>query len=560
MTELFIYPKKGDRWTFPLGQKKVSIGRSPTNDIVLPDQFTSSCHAIISATAAGYTLEDQASKNGTFLNGPRIAGGVVLARGDKIHIGETDIIFDRELGEIIDVKIIDGTTFTHSSNTIINVKDILRKPPTAVFLKPAPGGLDIAKLQQDQKFAAALSEVSQALIYHMKLPPLLDHIMDLITQYIPMDRGVLMLKEGRGGQLVHKVVRVHDSPLRNLSILVSKSIIRTALDKNSAVLISDIQSDEQLRGQVSVIQAQIHSAMCVPLWSNEEIIGLIYCDRAALLGQFTEEDLKLLTLLANLAANKIENARLTEKALEKARLDQEMQTAANIQRNFLPKNDPVFEPYDISGSMRACHQVGGDYYDFIPVSPTRLGVVIADVSGKGVSAALLMASLRASLHAEIPDTKDLAPLTAKLNDFVHLSSDSHSFISFFFGILDRKTGEVVYVNAGHNPPLVVNPAGGARSLDSTGFCLGMFPSVSFETRTTRLEPGEILCLFTDGIVEHPNGEKEQFGDDRLAGKIRESAGLPAREIVDRIYDEVISFAGCDESGDDMTLVVVKRKS
>jgi serine phosphatase RsbU (regulator of sigma subunit) len=558
MTDLFIYPKKGEPWKCPLGQKKISIGRSPTNDIVLPDQFTSGCHATISATDAGYVLEDQASKNGTFLNGPRVTGGTVLTRGDKIHIGETDIIFDREYEP--DVRIIDGTTFTHSSNTIINVKDILKKPPTAVFLKPLPGDLDMAKLQQDQKFAAALSEVSQALIYHMKLPPLLDHIMDLITQYIPMDRGVLMLKEGRGGQLVHKVVRIHDSPLRNLSILVSKSIIRTALDKNAAVLISDIQSDEALRGQVSVIQAQIHSAMCVPLWSNEEIIGLIYCDRAALLGQFTEEDLKLLTLLANLAANKIENARLIEKALEKERLELEMKTAEQIQRNFLPKNDPIFEPYDISGSMRACHQVGGDYYDFIPVDPARLGVVIADVSGMGVSAALLMASLRASLHAEIPVTKDLAPLAAKLNDFVHLSSDSHSFISFFFGILDRKTGEVVYVNAGHNPPLVVNPAGGARTLDSTGFCLGMFPSVSFETRTVRLDPGEILCLFTDGIVEHQNAEKAEFGDDRLAGKIRESAGLPAREIIDRIYDEVISFAGCDEAGDDMTLVVVKRKS
>ncbi len=402
--------------------------------------------------------------------------------------------------------------------------------------------------------------MSQALIYHMKLPPLLDHIMDLITQYIPMDRGVLMLRDGRGGELVHKVVRIHDGPLRNASILVSKSIIRTALDKNSAVLISDIQSDEQLRGQVSVIQGQIHSAMCVPLLSNDEIIGLIYCDRAALIGQFTEEDLKLLTLLANLAANKIENARLIEVAIQEEQHIRELETAAQIQKNFLPKNDPVFDPYDISGSMRACRHVGGDYYDFIPVGPARLGLVIADVSGMGVSAALLMASVRASLHAEIPVTKDLAVLAAKLNDFVHMSSDTHSFISFFFGILDRQAGEVVYVNAGHNPPLIVNPAAGARYLESTGFCLGMFPSVSYEIRTTRLEPGEILCIFTDGIVEHANGEKEQFGEDRLAAKIRASAGLPAREIIDGIYDEVISFAGCDESSDDMTLVVVRRMS
>jgi sigma-B regulation protein RsbU (phosphoserine phosphatase) len=559
MPDLFIYPKKGDGSTFPLGRKQVRIGRTSTNDIVLPDQFTSSCHAIISATESGYAIEDQGSKNGTFLNGRRITGGAVLTKGDRIHIGETDIVFDREFQS--NFEIVDGTTFTHSSNTIINVKDILKKPPTAVFLKPAAGGLDMDKLQQDQRFMAVLSEVSQALIYHMNLPALLDHIMDLITHHIPMDRGVLMLREGRSEQLVHKVVRVHDSPLRNLNILVSKSIIRTALDKNAAVLISDIQSDEQLRGQVSVIQTQIHSAMCVPLWNNQDIIGLIYCDRASLLGQFTEEDLKLLTLLANLAALKIENARLEEDRLEKVKIEQELKTAIDIQKNFLPRNDPIFEPYDISGSMRACRHVGGDYYDFIPIDPSRLGVVIADVSGMGVSAALLMASVRASLHAEIPVTKDLAALTARLNDFVHRSSDSHSFISFFFGLLDRKTGEVVYVNAGHNPPIVVDPAGGSvRSLDSTGFCLGMFPAVSFETKTFGLAPGEILCLYTDGIVEHRNPEKVEFGDERLAVRLRESAGLPAREIVEKVYEDVMNFAGCDEPGDDMTLVVVKRKS
>jgi serine phosphatase RsbU (regulator of sigma subunit) len=394
----------------------------------------------------------------------------------------------------------------------------------------------------------------------MPLDRLLEHIMDLITQNIPMDRGVLMLREGPADELVHKVVRVQDTPLRSQNILVSRSILRTALDKNSAVLISDIQSDEHLRGQASVVQGQIHSAMCVPLWNNEEIIGLIYCDRAALIGQFNEDDLRLLTLLANLAAIKYENARLEEERLEKVKMDQEMQTAIEIQKNFLPKSDPVFEPYDISGSTRACRHVGGDYYDFIPIDAERLGIVVADVSGTGVSAALLMASLRASLHAEIPVTKDLALLAAKLNDFVHQSSDSHSFISFFFGVLDRGRGEVHFVNAGHNPPILTGPGGGTRILESTGFCLGMFPSVSYETRTVRVEPGEILCLYTDGIIESRNKGKEEFGEERLAGRLRESSARPAREIMEKIYEASFAFTACDEPGDDMTLVVIRRKS
>ncbi|HVP90491.1 MAG TPA: SpoIIE family protein phosphatase [Terriglobales bacterium] len=556
MADLFIYPKGGDAFVFALGAQKVTAGRAASCDIPLSDQYTSGCHVAFVPKDRGYAVQDQGSKNGTYVNGRRISGEVALRRGDEVVVGETKIIFDREFQT--NVKIVDGTTFTHSSNTIISVPDIVRKPPTAVFLQPVAGRPEPGRYQQDQKFLGVLSEVSQALIYHMPLDRLLDHIMDLITGNIPMDRGVLMLREGPDGELVHKVVRVYDSPLRSQSILVSRTIVQTALDRNSSILISDIQSEAELRGQVSVVQGRIHSAMCVPLWNGDAIIGLIYCDRAALHGPFTEDDLRLLTLLANLAANKIENARLIEQELAKERIEQELITAAQIQKNFLPKEDPVFEPFDISGGTRACRYVGGDYYDFIPVDADRLGLAIADVSGTGVSAALLMASLRASLHSKIGLTRDLARLAAELNDDVHKSSDSNSFISFFFGLLDRGRGEVEYVNAGHNPPLVVDAAGGVRTLESTGFCLGMFPAVSYETRTLRLAPGDILCLFTDGIVESRDADREEFGDERLARRLRESADLPARDIRDRIYEDAFAFSSCVEPGDDMTVVVVKR--
>jgi serine phosphatase RsbU (regulator of sigma subunit) len=551
MTELFIYPKTGNAFVLPLEQKKVTLGRASTCDISLSDQYSSGCHAAIIPTEHGYAVQDLGSKNGTFVNGRRISGEAGLNQGDEILVGETKIVFDRAFRT--PVEIVEGTTFTHSSNTIIDVRDIVKKPTVA-------GRADAEKFRQEPKFLAVLSEVSQALIYHMPLDKLLDHIMDLITGNIPMDRGVLMLREGRPDQLVHKVVRVLDSPLRNQSIQVSRSILQTALDKNSSILISDIQSDEKLRRQASIVGGQIRSAMCVPLWNGDEIIGLIYCDRVGLLEQFTEDDLRLLTLLANLAANKIENAKLEEQRLEKVRMEQEMKMAIDIQKNFLPKSDPVFEPFDISGSTRACYHVGGDYYDFIPIDTARLGVVVADVSGTGVSAALLMASLRAALHAELPVIKDLALLAAELNEFVHRSSDSRSFISFFFGLLDRDRGEVLYVNAGHNPPMLVDAAGGVRSLDSTGFCLGMFPSVSYETRTVRLEPGDILCLYTDGITESRNKDKEEFGDERLARRLRDSAGLPARDIMEKIYEDAFAFSACAEPGDDMTLVVLKRSA
>lgn len=342
MAELFVYPKKEEPYSFTLGTKRVTLGRASSNDLVFNDQFSSGCHAAIFPAEKGYAILDQGSKNGTFVNGRRITGETALAKGDEILIGSTRLLFDREFRT--SVQIVEGTTFTHSSNTIIEVQDILRKPPSAITPIVPDEGFEAAGLPQDRKVMAVMSEVSQALIYHMPLDKLLEHIMDLITQNIPMDRGVLMLKEGRPEQLIHKVVRVLSGPLRSQNIVVSGSVVRTALEKNSAVLVSDIQSDELLRHQVSVVQAQIHSVMCVPLWNNREIIGLIYADRASLIGQFNEEDLRLLTLLANLAAVKIENAKLFEESLVKSQMERELALAAQIQKNFLPRRDPVFRP------------------------------------------------------------------------------------------------------------------------------------------------------------------------------------------------------------------------
>jgi serine phosphatase RsbU (regulator of sigma subunit) len=557
MANLYIYPKTGEPSTFPLPGRRVTIGRASSNDIVLSDQFSSSCHAVIVPAERGYALVDQGSKNGTFRNGRRVSGEIDLVRGDEILIGSTRFYFDKDFQP--SVETVEGTTFTHSSNTIIQVKDILKKPPASgIIVKTPGGGLDLERLQQDQKIISVMGAVSQALIYHMPLEKLLDHIMDVLIQHLPMDRGVLMIKNEATQALEPKVVRVQNGALRAQSIFVSQTIVRTALERNSAILISDIQADEGLRQQVSVVQAQIHSAMCVPLWNNQDIIGLIYCDRASLLEQFTEDDLRLLTLLANLAAVKIENARLIDESIKALQYERELALAVQIQKNFLPRTEPDFAPYEISGSARACRRVGGDYYDYIAIDKDRLAVVVADVSGVGVSASLLMASLRGALHEKFPGTVDLGELASKLNDFVYSSSDSHLFISFFLAIIDRRKDEVVYVNAGHNPPLLQGRRGPVRLLGSTGLCLGMFPDQSYAEETVALGPGDILCFYTDGIVESRKGEHDEYGDGRLAEKIRETSGLPAQEIRDKIFEDVFAFSGCTEAGDDMTLVVVKR--
>jgi serine phosphatase RsbU (regulator of sigma subunit) len=539
-----------------LAANEVRIGRGLQNDVILPDHFSSSIHASIYPTEEGYMLEDRGSKNGTFLNGTRITGKTPLASGDEILIGHTVCRYDR--GGEAEVTMAGDSTLSHGTSRLFGVRDILQKQLLPNASAPAGNPRMASQSSRERRVITALSEASQALIYPMGLEDLLPRIMDLITQNIVADRCVLLLREKGSEELVPKTVRIKDALLRSQSVTLSRSILKTAIESNSAILFSDIQADRRLNAQQSIVASKIRSAICVPLWNNKEIIGLIYADRVAFFEQYSEEDLQLLTVLANLAAIKIENARLFEASREKEEMERELVMAQKIQMNFLPRTDPLFSPYDISGRTLPCSHVGGDYFDFIQLTDSGLCLVVADVSGHGVSAGLLMTSLRSSLHAMLPAADDLASLAVKLNNTVHSHSDSHSFISFFIGLLRHDDNEISYVNAGHPPPLLLNSDGSVTPLDSNGLCLGMFPGADYRVQTKVMNPDAILCLYTDGIVEQRNRYDEEFGESRLIRQLYAFSDLSAKDILDKIYEDVFYFSGGVDITDDLTLVVAKK--
>ncbi|MBU1339782.1 MAG: SpoIIE family protein phosphatase [Acidobacteria bacterium] len=556
MSTLYIYPKKGNSFRHVLTNEKITLGRQMENSVFIPDPFCSSNHAVIYPRNGDYVVRDNGSKNGTFLNGQKITAEIRLKKGDEILIGSTRIFFDKELST--DVELTDLPSASANINTIMHLEEVFKKPDVLTTVKAQELPADISRLKAEHKAFAVISEVSRSLVLHMPLNELMDHIMDLISDNLPMDRGILMLKEGNPVQLIPRVVRVKNDSLRSQKILVSQSIINMAIDNHSSILISDVQADPLLKSQESIIKLNIHSAMCVPLWNNKEITGIIYADRISIPDNFDKEDLKLLTLLSNLAAVKIENSKLIDQSVEKQKMERELDLAANIQRDFLPDQDPECENYDIAGGNLPCHQVGGDYYDFLKIDDGRFGFVVADVSGKGVSASLLMASLRAAIHSEVHAQYDIKKMARKLNNFVHASSAINHFITFFFCELNRETGELQFINAGHNPPLVFNKKCQARRLESCGLCLGMFPDVDYEVMTTVLDKGDIALLFTDGITESRNKAQEEFGEKRLFKLCKKYSKLSAREILDNIYGEVEAFTGGGIRMDDMTIVIIKR--
>lgn len=561
MPELFIYPKKGDITRFSLKEKKISLGRSADNDIYVPDAFCSGHHAFIYHTKEGYVVRDNSSKNGTFLNGKALQAETKLNKGDEILIGSTRIFFDKEVST--NVEVMDSPSSSANVNSIVHLKEILEKPEIDTTIKAATttaAPFEIEKIQADHKAYSVLSKVSQALILHKPLSELLEVIMDLISDNLPLDRGIMMLKEGNPPQLIPKIVRVNNKRLEGQKIQVSQSIVNMAMEKHSSILTSDAQADTRFKAMESIIRSNIHSAMCVPLWNNKEIIGIIYSDRILNLERFTDEDLRLLTLLANLAAVKIENAKLIEQAIEKEKMEKELALASQIQKDFLPKENPTCDNFDIAGSNIPCYQVGGDYYDFIEIDPCRLGIVVADVSGKGVSASLLMASLRAALQSEIHPLYALEKMATKLNDFVHRSSASNSFITFFFCELNRDNGDLVYINAGHNPPFILKKKGEIQRLESSGLCLGMFPSSTYKIDKVTLEPGDLVLMFTDGITESRSKKNEEFTEERLIDLVKKHSKLSAEKVVEKIHDALNAFTKGADPMDDMTVVAIKGTS
>jgi len=558
MPKLFVYQKEGEELCISLKKEKISFGRSADNDVPLLDPFCSGHHAFIYPSDSGYVIRDNASKNGTFLNGNKVLSETELKRGDEVLMGSTRIIFDQELST--NVEVTEAISPPKNVNTIMHLEEILKKTDIDTTLKATFKPADMERIKTEHKSLAVMNEVSKALILHKPLGELLEIIMDLISENLPMDRGILMLREGNPPQFIPKVVRIINKKLKDQKIQVSQSIINMAVNNNSSVLTYDAQSDPRFRAQDSIIKFNIHSAMCVPLWNNKEIIGIIYSDRISLLEQFTDEDLKLLTLLSNLAAVKIENAKVIDQAIEIEKMEKELSLAAKIQEDFLPKKNPDCENFLITGSNVPCYQVGGDYFDFIEIDPDRLSIVIADVSGKGVGASLLMASLRAALHSEVDSQYKIEAMAAELNNFVHRSSATNSFITFFFCELNKKSGELIYINAGHNPPLVLDKKGKIHRLESCGLCLGMFPSTTYEAQKITLKAGDMALLFTDGITESRNKKEEEFTEERLTSLLQKHSKLAAPKILKKISEELNSFTSGAETMDDMTIVIIQKTS
>jgi serine phosphatase RsbU (regulator of sigma subunit) len=546
MAELSIQSADGSKERFPLVKERVTIGRSRESDVFLPDQWLSRHHAEIRRQGDVYFLQDLGSKNGTLLNGTRIRQQSRLKPGDVITLGEHTLTFswpaleeeDDDPGEPLGTQILPAR----------EISDIITKP-----------ALDPEALLRQNRLLKVLSEAAQHLLAHMPLSELFDKVLDLLFEAVRAERGAILLLEGTPRQPVIKASRAREG---KQITKISRSIARKVLQERVSLLLPNVLDDLSLRTQDSVLAAGIRSAVCAPLWFTssdggpDEVIGLVYLDTSDRSHAFRDDDLRVLTALSNVAAAKIENVRLLEESLEKRRLEEDMRVAAQIQNSLLPGIAPQVPGYGLVGLNHPCRTVGGDYYDFA-LEQGRLLMALGDVSGKGTGAALLMTVLRASVRGHW-DAAVLSEAVARINRTVCQNVPPGRYMTFFLARLDPAAGQVSYVNAGHNPPLLVRADGRVDTLEEGGMVLGIFDSVPYADGQAELRRGDTLLVFSDGVTETFDPAGAEFGEQRLAQLAVRGRGLEAAALQDEILRELDRFAAGTKATDDRTLIVLKR--
>jgi phosphoserine phosphatase RsbU/P len=302
------------------------------------------------------------------------------------------------------------------------------------------------------------------------------------------------------------------------------------------------------------------SLLCMPIRhkGSGEIVGVIQLLNQLIDGRFTAEDQDFLEKLSGHMAMALENARLHRAALEKQRMERELEMARGIQRSLLPDAPPVLEGYELAVSNMPCFECGGDYYDFISLGQDTLLLVIADVEGKGVSSALVMSNLQATLHALVTHLHSLEVLALSLNEMICNDTKSRKFLSIFLGLLDTRRNRLHYINAGHVPPIIVNGESGEYELlQAGGTVVGLFPDSEYSRGSAKLNAGDLLVLCTDGITEPCNVEEEEFGSERLAECVSRNRRGSAEQIVDAVHKEVNAFSLGGTHTDDKVLMVLK---
>ncbi len=423
--------------------------------------------------------------------------------------------------------------------------------------KPPTPESDVRRLRRAVKELSILNDLARDIGASLDSRHITNTIIRRSLRAIGAEQGVLALVDRRGDGAMETLVRTLVGPSTGQALHVQESLLGWMQINKKPLLVNRPREDSRFPGVRW--DESVNSFLCVPLLVKSELTGvLIMFNKRGTVG-FNEDDQRLLSIVAAQSAQVVESARLHEDEATLRRLQDELALASKIQLELLPKAMPVVPGYDIAGSATPAEAIGGDYFDFIGIDDGRLAICIADISGKGLSAALLMANLQATTRAQALLRLPPGECLEHSNTLLSRSTELHKFATCFYAVLEAEGNEVRYSNAGQDPPLLFTTNGGIKRLEAGGLVLGFLEHVEYQEEVVRLDPGDILVMYSDGITDAEDEQGHPFGEQRLCDVVQAHLAEPADQAVESILHAVHAHAGDHGQPDDMTVVVVRRE-
>lgn len=535
-------------WDLPEGTYQ--IGRDANIDFSLPHKTVSRLHAQIEVDATGEKifLTDLDSRNGTALNEKRIEGRTLVSLGDAIMFGQTEFKLSSDSETIPSKASFPRTTLSGEEpikSVFLSINEALKPFPKKVSELPdlLPTMLDMAKL-------LVLAEPKEVM---------LQRALQAISKIVPAERlMVLFVSEDQEDVFTAASILPEGSNPGKLTL--SKTIVNEIITNKNAILITDPTEDPRFAEQQSIILSEMKSAMAVPLFDEGKVLGILYVDTTKPIHVYNDDYLRVMATFGNIIASKLLNYALLSERQEKEVIKAELDRASSIQKSLLVTEPPQINGYDIFAFQEQSRLVGGDLYDMKLLNDGRFLFMVADVSGKGMGAALLMSNILASFRI-LYETECME--LKKAVEMVSLQLFNNSlpgdFATLFIGILDPATGKVDFVNAGHNPPLLLRQDGRMEKLEAGGTMIGAFDFVTWEADSIQLSEGDLLFIFSDGVTEADNGH-ERYGDDRTEKYILETGKLKTEAIILKLMEYIETFMNDAPHSDDITMLALKRSA
>ncbi len=543
---LHVVPAEGLPFEHLARGGTVLLGRSSKADLTIADRSMSREHARIRRTERGWEIEDLGSRNGTYVGGTRISESTPIAAGDTIALGSS-LVTVRGGDEPATSPPPGG-----GEHTIYrSAAEVLRRAPESDVAESRGEDLELRAQR-----LAILNEVHHALARSVALDELLEMILERAFDHLEPEEGAIFLKNDDGD---YECAASRSRDGTSHQCLYSRHLAAEVAEKGLAALVLDARTDDRFNQAQSIMYTGMRSLVAAPLTGDSGPLGMIVLGSTLSVRQFGEEDMELLVSLASVAALRISNVALAEEAADRRRLQQEVALARTIQVALLPSRLPSVPGFEVHGGNVPSRGASGDFYKVVERKGGRECVLmVADVSGKGIGAALLTASLEALSAGFLEQGLPPEEICTHVSRLLFERTAPQKFATSFLAVLDVESSTLRYCNAGHNPALVVRRDGAVAWLPSTGTPLGILPAARYDAGTTRLEEGDLVLLYTDGITEACNPDEEEYGEERLSEACRAYRTEPLPRLAQALEAHLEEFVGGVPFADDRTVVLVRR--